>query len=264
MVYDAIRRSGENSVIIFKALFEWFDVNAYIATKVIAPIEELAIYGLLAKYADSPLKVSYVVVGNAIIQAAVGGLATAGTVSEDRGLGMLGILIASPVNRLANFLQRGAVHIADALLSVVVAFVFAALIFHISFASADYLALCLSVLVAALASIALGLLLGAVSIAYGDFFLVHTLIFMLLLLLAGVNIPVSQLPGWVQPISLVLPFTRSIQAARMALDGASLGAVAPRLAVELALGVAYVAIGYWFLRLVERLAISRGSLERES
>lgn len=264
MVLDAVRRSGENSLIIFKALFEWFDVNAYIATKIVAPLEELAIYGLLAKYAGSELKVAYVVVGNAVIQAAVGGLAAAGTVSEDRGQGMLATLIASPVNRLANFLERGVVHIADAVLSVIVAFVFAIFVFHIRFAAADYPALALSVLVAALASIALGLLLGAVSIAYGDFFLVHNLIFMLLLLVVGVNIPVSELPGWVQPISQVLPFTRSLQAARMALDGASLSAVAPRLAVELALSVAYVAVGYRFLRLIERLAISRGTLERES
>jgi ABC-2 type transport system permease protein len=263
MAYDVIRRSGENSLIVFKALFQWFDVNAYIATKVIAPIEELAIYGLLAKYAGSQLKVAYVVVGNAIIQAAVSGLSTASTVSEDRGLGMLAILIASPVNRLANFLQRGVVHIADALLSVVVALLFAMFVFHINFASANYLALSLAILVATLASIGLGLLLGAVSIAYGEFFLVHNLIFMLLLLLAGVNIPVAELPGWVQPISQVLPFTRSIQAARMALGGAPFAAVASRLAVELALGAAYVAIGYRFLRVLERLAISRGSLERE-
>lgn len=260
---DVIRRSFENSLIVFKALFCWFDVNSYITNKVVAPVEELLIYGLLAKYAGSQLKVSYVVVGNAIIQAAVGSLTAAGTVSEDRAQGMLAILIASPVNRLANFLQRGVVHIADALLSVVVAFLFAILIFHISFASANYPALALSILVATLSSIGLALMLGAVSIAYTEFFLVQNLIFMLLLLVAGVNIPVADLPEWVHPISLALPFTRSIQAARMALGGASLGAVAPRLAVELALGVAYVAVGYCFLRMLERLAISRGALERE-
>jgi ABC-2 type transport system permease protein len=86
--------------------------------------------------------------------------------------------------------------------------------------------------------------------------------FGVLLIFTGANVPVDQLPGWMQSISNVLPFTHGIEAAREVADGASLSNVADLLAVEIALGLAYGAFGYLFIRNAERLSLRHATLDR--
>ena len=86
--------------------------------------------------------------------------------------------------------------------------------------------------------------------------------FGVLLIFTGANVPVDQLPGWMQSISNVLPFTHGIEAARDVADGASLSAVADLLAVEVALGLAYGVLGYAFIRGAERLSLRYATLDR--
>lgn len=260
-VLEAAGRFTGNAMISFRALYRWFTPSSYLATRIITPIEEMLIFGLLARYAGGSTTVAYMVIGNAVVQVCLGGLAAAGTVSEERGLGTLPLLLASPANRLANFLQRGSVHVLDSLLSVVVAFAVAMLVFDVDFSRADWTSVVVAILVATLSTICLGLTLGALALAYADFFLVVNLLWLLILLVAGVNVPVSVLPGWVQAVSQALPFTRSLQAAREAIAGAPLRDVAGLLLAELALAAVYLAVGYGVLVALERLAIRRGTYE---
>lgn len=251
----------ENATISFRALYRWLTPSAYLATRIITPIEEMLVFGLLAMYAGGAGTVQYMVIGNCVVQVVIGGLAAANTVAEERGLGTLPLLLASPVNRLVNYLQRGTLHIVDSLVSVVVAFVIAATLFDIDFSRTDWVSVAASVLVATFSSVCLGLLLGSLALAYADFFLVLNLLWLVILLGTGVNVPVSALPGWLQPISQALPFTRSLQAAREAIEGAGLSTVSGLLLVELALAVAYLAVGYAVLVRLERLAKRRGTFE---
>jgi ABC-2 type transport system permease protein len=258
---SAARAFVENAAISFRALYRWFTPSAYLATRILTPVEEMLVFGLLAAYAGGSTTIPYMVIGNCVVQVCLGGLAAANTVAEERGLGMLPLLLASPANRLVNFLQRGTFHILDSLLSVAVAFLVAATLFGIDFSRADWVAVTAAVLVATLSTVCLGLLLGSLALAYADFFLVLNLLWLLILLGTGVNVPVSALPGWVQPASHLLPFTRSLQAARSAIEGAPLSTVASLLLAEIALGVVYLAVGYVVLLRLEQLAKKRGTYE---
>ena len=76
------------------------------------------------------------------------------------------------------------------------------------------------------------------------------------------NVPIDQLPGWMQAISSVLPFTHGIEAAREIADGATLADVGGLLATEAAIGVAYSALGFAFIRHAERLSLRYATLDR--
>ena len=258
---DAGRRFVENAWISFRALFRWFNPSAYVATKVVAPIEEMMVFGLLARYAGDAATVQYMLIGNCLVQVCLGGLAAANTVAEERGLGSLPLLLASPVNRFVNFLQRGLVHILDSLVSVLAAFLVAATVFDVDFSASNWAAIGVALGVATLSTVCLGLMFGALALAYENFFLVLNLLWLLILLVTGVNVPVSRLPEWLQPLSAALPFTRSLQAAREAIAGAPLGALAGPLLGEVALAGAYLGLGYVVLVALERLARRRGTLD---
>src|SRR4029077_12122681 len=69
---------------------------------------------------------------------------------------------------------------------------------------------------------AMGMMLGSFGLRYRDVFFFSNLVYFLMLLLCGVNIPLSALPTWMQHISSVMPLTHGIAAARQVANGASL------------------------------------------
>jgi ABC-2 type transport system permease protein len=87
------------------------------------------------------------------------------------------------------------------------------------------------------------------------------IMFGVLLIFTGANVPVDQLPGWMQTISDVLPFTHGIDAARQVVNGASLSDVSGLLTAEVALGVVYGAFGYLFIGNAERLSLRYATLD---
>ena len=87
------------------------------------------------------------------------------------------------------------------------------------------------------------------------------IIFGLLLVLCGVNVPLDQLPDWMETISRVLPLTHGIEAARELADGASFGDVGGLVATEAAIGFVWAVIGCTLLRVFEVEARRRATLE---
>jgi ABC-2 type transport system permease protein len=87
------------------------------------------------------------------------------------------------------------------------------------------------------------------------------IIFGLLLIMCGVNVPLDDLPGWMSTIAQGLPLTHSIDAARQLADGATLGDVAGLLGAELLVGTVWAVIGYVLLRYFEWEARRRATLE---
>jgi len=103
--------------------------------------------------------------------------------------------------------------------------------------------------------------MGCVSLVTTNVMFVNNTVYFLLLIFSGANIPITNLPAWMQTISWGLPLTRGIASARMLISGASLGQVAPLLLGEFLIGIIYVILGYSLFRWFERQAKARGTLE---
>jgi ABC-2 type transport system permease protein len=95
------------------------------------------------------------------------------------------------------------------------------------------------------------MLLGSIGLRSKDFFFAANLAYFLMLLFCGVNVPLDELPGWMETIGRALPLTHGIMAAREVAAGASLGDVSGLLWTELAIAVAYAAAGFVLFRLLE-------------
>jgi ABC-2 type transport system permease protein len=72
-----------------------------------------------------------------------------------------------------------------------------------------------------------------------------------MLLVCGANVPLDQLPQWIQTLGSVIPVTHGIEAARELAAGATLGDVAGLLAAELAIGAVLLLVGIVMLRIFE-------------
>jgi ABC-2 type transport system permease protein len=122
-------------------------------------------------------------------------------------------------------------------------------------------ALALIVLVSAIACTCFGATFGAIGLRARDVFVMANIIYFLMLLFCGVNIPLDELPGWMEAIGRALPLTHGIEAAREVAAGAALGEVWDLVLTEALIGAAYAAAGFVLFRFFEAEGRRRATLE---
>jgi ABC-2 type transport system permease protein len=247
--------------ISYRALFNWITPLLYATTMLGSPLFQVLFFTYLGRYAGSEDD-AFFIVGNAVQVAAMSGIygMTMG-IANERQFGTLSPLLATPANRLAVFTGRALPFIANGL--VVSAFGFAVgwLLLDFAPAAGSVPTLAFVVLVTTTSCVALGMLIGSIGLRARDVFFGANLVYFLMLLLCGVNVPVDELPGWLQPVSNVLPMTHGIEAARDVASGDSFADVADLVGIEALIGLVYASVAYGLFRLFELEGRRHGTLE---
>jgi ABC-2 type transport system permease protein len=260
-VSPSVRIFFVGGAISYRALFNWISPLLYATTMLGSPLFQVLFFTYLGRYAGSEDD-AFFVVGNGVQVAAMSGIygMTMG-IANERQYGTLSPLLATPANRLAVFTGRALPFIANGL--VVSGFGFAVGVLLLDFhpAAGSVPSLCLIVLVTTSSCVALGMLIGSIGLRARDVFFGANLVYFLMLLLCGVNVAVEDLPGWLQPISDVLPLTHGIEAAREVSAGAPLADVAGLVATEALIALIYASLAYGLFRLFELEGRRHGTLE---
>jgi len=118
------------------------------------------------------------------------------------------------------------------------------------------------IVIAAFSCTGLGLTNAAISLRVRENAVLSNVIFGFLLIFTGANVPLSELPGWMQDISHVLPLTHAIEAARDLAAGQPFSDVTGLLLTELGIGIAYLAVGLLLLRVFEWQGRKHATLEQ--
>jgi ABC-2 type transport system permease protein len=250
-------------VIAYRALFNWLRPSLYIPTMLGSPLFQILFFTYLGRYSQAAQDDAFFIVGNAVQacgMASVYGMTMA--IANERWFGTLGPLLASPANRLAIFLGRGVPVLVNGVVVSTFGFLVGVVLldFHPGLDAVAPLALV--VVVSTASCTAFGMLLGSIGLRGKDFFFAANLAYFLMLLFCGVNVPLSELPGWMAAIGRCLPLTHGIMAAREIAAGAPLGEVAGLVWTELAIACAYAVAGFVLFRLIE--AASRRSAVLDS
>lgn len=252
----------QGAVLSYRALFAWLRPATFIASMIFFPLGQILFFTLLGIFATGANNASFFLIGNAMqITASSGIYGVTMAVGGERWAGTLMYLFGAPANRLAIFTGRAAIHIFNGFFEVLMGLAWGWLLGWVDFSRTDPLALGVTILLATLSTAALGLLLGCLSLISLNIMFVNNLVYFLLLLFSGANVPIANLPGWMQAISWCLPLTRGIQAAREIIGGAHLAQVASLLAGEFVIGLFYLTAGYLLFRIFEFQARKRGTLE---
>jgi ABC-2 type transport system permease protein len=245
----------------YRALFNWLTPWILIPTFLVAPIFQILLFAYIGRSANLQSDEFYVV-GNALQYTSLPCLfAMANMLGDERWSQTLGILLSSPASRLALFLGRSLPVILNGALVGAFGFVAGSLILDVHVPASAFAPLALVILVTAVSCTGLGLVNGAIGLRVRESAVSSNILFGVLLVMCGVNVPLDELPGWMEAISSVLPLTHGIQAARELADGASLGDVSGLVATELGIGVVWAVIGCSLLRFLEIEARRRATLE---
>ena len=248
-------------LISFRALFNWLSPWIYIPSMLVAPIVQILLFAYMGRTAGVEDDTFYVI-GNAVQYSAIPCLfAMANTVAGERWTQTLGIVLVTPARRVPLFLGRSVPVLVNGFVVSMFSLVVGSLLLHVSIATSAWLPLALVVAVAAASCTGMGLANAALGLRVRETAVMSNVLFGVLLIFSGANVPLSSLPGWMAAVGSWLPLSHSIEAARELAAGATLGDVSGLLLQEVGLGVLYGAVGLVALRLLEFEGRRRATLE---
>ena len=248
--------------ISYRALFNWISPWHYIPTMLGGTLFVLLFFTYLGRYTDVEDE-SFFVVGNAVYISSISCVyGSIMAIANERFLGTLSPLLATPANRLALFAGRALPYIANGIVVSAYGFAMSWLLLDFDPPASSLGPLAIVVTAGVVSCTAFGMFLGSIGLRARDVFFIGNLAYYVLLLFTGANVPLDSLPGWMSTAAQGMPFTHAIEAARQLADGASLGDVADLLGAELLVGAIYGIAGYALLRWFEILSRRHASLER--
>jgi ABC-2 type transport system permease protein len=249
-------------LISFRALFSFLRPEIYIPSMLVAPIFQILLFVYIGRSAGLESD-EFFVIGNAVQYAAIPCLfAMTFTIGGERYQHTLGYILVTPAPRLPLFLGRALPVVVNGFFVAAFSLVVGGLIVGIHVPASSAAPLALATLICAFSCTGLGLVGAAIGLVTREQAVLANIMFGVLLIFTGANVPVDQLPGWMQSVSNVLPFTHGIDAARQVADGASLSDVSGLLAAEVALGLVYGLLGYLLIRGAEQLSFRHATLDR--
>lgn len=249
-------------LVSYRALFGFLSPWIFVPSLVVTPICQVLLFAFIGRAAGVGDDEFYVI-GNALSYAAIPCLfAMSQTIEGERWSQTLGIVLATPARRIPLFLGRALPVVVNGWLVAIVGVVAGRLLLHVSISAGAWPPLLLVLAVASASCTGLGFAMGALTLRIREGAVVGNVVFCILLIFAGVNVALDQLPGWMAAVGRVLPLTHSIEASRLVADGAGLGDVGALLGRELAIGAGYAALGLLLLRYFEHESRRRATLDR--
>jgi ABC-2 type transport system permease protein len=242
-------------------LFNWARPSIYIPTLIGGPTFQLLFFAALGSYATNRSP-AYFAIGNAVqVSALAGVFGMTMAIANERWFGTLPAILATPANRVALFAGRFMPFVLNGLLVSLYAFALGVIFLGVRLAPGSLAVVGLALLVTVFSCTAIGSLQGAISLRLRDGLFGANLVTMSILLFCGVNIPLAELPGWMQVIGNLLPFTHGLEAVRQAADGAGFAQVGGLIGIEALIGVAYAVAAFALFVFLERSARANATLD---
>lgn len=245
----------------YRGLINWLSPWIFIPSLIVAPIFQILLFVYIGRTAGVGSD-EFFVIGNAIQYASIPCIfSMTHAIAGERYQQTLAYILVSPAGRLPLFLGRALPVILNAMFVAAFSLLVAGLIMRIDVPLPTWPAIALVIFISTFSCTGLGLVTAAIGLRVRETAVLNNILFGLLLIFTGANVPLDELPGWMAAIGDRVPLTHGIEAARQVADGAGVGDVGGLLASEFAIGVVYTFVGYQLLRLMERESRKRASLQ---
>ncbi|MFC4066224.1 ABC transporter permease [Actinoplanes subglobosus] len=246
----------------YRALFTWLRPWILIPSFIVSPLFQILFFAYLGRTAGIADDMFFII-GNAIQYAALPCLFAMGsTINGERQEATLELLLASPAPRVPLFLGRALPVILNGFCVSIFAIAAGSALLGVRIPGDAVGPLALAVGVSAFSCTGLGMFTAALALRIRETAVLGNILFGVLLIFAGVNVPLELLPEWMSSISAWLPLTHGIEAARHLAAGAPLGEIGGDLLVEAGIGLLYLAVGLVTLALLERSSRRAATLDR--
>ncbi len=196
-------------------------------------------------------------------------------IAYERWEGTLEYTFMAPVSRFAHLIGESLYAVFYSLVRLFVILFGVAIFVDLDLSGANWIGLVITLLVASLAFIGMGLIAATLPVLSPERGAEATNIFQgSLLLVSGIYYPVEVLPSWIQPLAKLSPATYALSACRKLIGvanaptdtgpfiGVSIFELWPELLTLLGMGLFMIPFGLWVFRQVEKWAKRTGKLKR--
>jgi ABC-2 type transport system permease protein len=223
----------------YGSIYTW---KTWLAGWYLRVLAQVVFYALIGKLLRSDQQTWFLLVGNAVMLAAMEGVWALNMVNWEREVGSLPLLVASPSSPVIVFASRGTYLVGDGVLSALGALFVAGPLFHLPLPWPRILLV-----------VPLTFLVGASAYCFGTFLggvllrarhlgtLISNVGIVTLMTLCGVNVPLNFYPTPVRWLSQLLPLTHGLVAIRDVLAG-NLAAAGVQAVLEAAVGAGWLGL----------------------
>jgi len=237
-----VRHSAAIAFADMRAIYTW---RVWIFGWLGRMLAQVTFFTLLGRTADSQGHTAYIAVGNCVMACALECMSVVASTTWERVSGTLVLLCAVPARPVWVFFGRSLQWPISGSGTSLVALLALAPLFGVSWRPSQVPALVALVLLTALTTYCFGLFLAAFVLnASGVRNIVSNVAYLLMMILCGVNVPVSQWPSAVRAVADVLPLTHSLHAIRLVSAGAGAPQVLSAAALALLCGTGWLAGAY--------------------
>jgi len=256
------RRFFHQAWLYYKGSNAAFNFEEFTLLQMAYPLLTLIFFVVLASYSFNTVELTRWVVGNSFLLCVNITLFSLGqSFSSERYFGRLRSIIAAPMSKLATLLQKAVFPMLVTIATVFVGFLVGSLIFGVPLNDLNIGLLLAVIAVSMFAAAGLGILLAAFSLLTDSVHLILNTMNYVLMIFCGANFPIAQLPAVGRALSQALPLTRGINAANMLFEGFEAWGFIRMVAGEFLIGAVYFLASFWVIKLAERAAIKKASLE---
>jgi ABC-2 type transport system permease protein len=246
----------------YRALFRFLTPAIFIPSLLVAPVFQVLLFAYIGRAAGVASD-EFFLVGNALQYASIPCIfAMTQVVSEERFWQTLGPILVSPAPRLPLFVGRALPVIVNGFGVSAFTFVIGALLLDVDIPASAVPGIAVVTLVAAFSCTGLGLFIAAIGLVVRETAVLSNVVFGILLIFTGANIPADRTPPWMDAIGACLPFTHAIKAARELANGVPFADVTGLVLTELGIGTIYLVAGYASLLVLEQASRRFATLER--
>lgn len=261
---ESVKRIYRNALYSFKGLYGVLSPEIYILCEVINPIFQVLFFSLIARHAYGSRNITPYIIGNAFVLCMYNAFFGVGAnLIQERSLGTLKLIIGSPCNKFSFFTTKSVFYILDGIITVVIGLTAGAILLNLRIPLSVIPIFILCLVCAIFSTCSMGLFIGGIGLITRDINLLLNMSCMALMALCGVNFPVEKLPGFLKCISNILPLTNSLKACRLLIKPgfSDYNAIYLLLLKEFCLGIIYCIIAYLTLKIMERLAKCRATID---
>jgi ABC-2 type transport system permease protein len=223
---------------------------------------QVAFFALLGRMLGGAERTHYLLVGNAVMIAALESCFVVASTSWERRAGTLPLLIASPTTPLLVFAFRSVQWLASGLATATGSLFLLAPLFGVHLPVPSALVVVPLIALVAVSTYGFALVLAGLALrAMNLRNVVGNLAQLSLMALCGVQVPVTFWPGWVQAVTSVLPLRHGLAAIRAVLDASPPEAVLRLAALEAAVGAGWFLVAALVFRRLAEHGRRNGSIE---
>jgi ABC-2 type transport system permease protein len=215
--------------------FEIYTLKSWVAGWLVRVLSQITFFALIGRLLESEAQTHFLLIGNAIVIAGMGGIFALNMTTAERAYGTLSLLVASPSSPAVVFASRGVYVTADASFSALLGLFIVGAVFDLAIPWPEVLLVVPLTVLVGFSAYAFSTFLAGVVLRHREVNgLVVNATIVSLMTMCGINVPIAFFPEPLEWVASVLPVTNGLEAVRDTLNGESAGRIAANAAAETA------------------------------